>query len=79
MKTEELGSILRIRDLKVQKTEDDIIYFETGTYNTTNGVARYTVKELPTMLNKMTQLHKATTKSPLYFFNVFFGISLFFS
>ncbi|MFM8743655.1 MAG: hypothetical protein ACKODM_10070, partial [Cytophagales bacterium] len=29
-------------------------------------------------LEKLTKMHKATTKSPLFFLNIFFGISLLF-
>lgn len=75
---EELGQALRIRDLAVEKTEGELMYFEQGTFNTSTGVATYTVKQLPYVLEKMTKLHKATTKSPLFFLNIFFGISLFF-
>ena len=41
-------------------------------------MAQYTVKKLPLVLDKMTSLHKATTNSPLYFLNIFFGASLLF-
>ena len=75
---EELGKALRIRDFKPTKTEGDIVYFENGTYNSKTGQASFTTKELPFVLNKMTQIHKATTKSPLYFLNIFFGVALFF-
>jgi hypothetical protein len=34
--------------------------------------------KLPFVLEKMERLHKATTNSPLYFFNIFFGLSLLF-
>jgi len=33
---------------------------------------------LPYLLDKMTKVHKATHKSPLYFMNLFFGLSLLF-
>ncbi|MDE0599212.1 MAG: hypothetical protein OSB51_08560, partial [Dokdonia donghaensis] len=34
--------------------------------------------ELPYILDKMEHLHKATTNSPVYFLNIFFGASLLF-
>lgn len=74
----ELGKLLRLRDFKPVKTEGDLVYFENGIYNSKTGEASYTVKELPFLLNKMTQIHKATTNSPLYFLNIFFGLSLLF-
>lgn len=76
--TQELGNALKIKGLKVTSEEGDIVRFEQGTYNKATGEAKYTVKELPFVLDKMTHLHKATTKDPLYFLNIFFGASLLF-
>jgi hypothetical protein len=75
---EELGRALRVRDFKVDKEEGGIVYFKTGTYNSTTGIAEYSVRQLPTMLDKMTKLHKASTNQPLFFLNVFFAFSLLF-
>jgi len=74
----ELGKTLKIKNFKTDKTEVDIIYFKNGTYNSTTGVANYTLKELPFDIQKLTKLHKANSNSPLYFLNIFFGISLLF-
>ena len=74
----ELGKAIKIKRLKVDKVEGDIYYFKEGTYNRQTGVANYTQKKLPYVLDKMTHLHKATTNDPLYFLNIFFGISLLF-
>jgi len=78
LKSEELGRTLRLRDFKIEKEEGDFISFKQGTYNKSSGVAKYTSKELPFFMDKLTQLHKANTGSPLFFLNVFFGISLLF-
>ena len=77
-KVEDLGRELRIREFKIDKTENGVMYFEQGTFNTSTGEATVHVKELPTFLDKLTKLHKATTDSPLFFFNIFFGASLLF-
>jgi uncharacterized iron-regulated membrane protein len=77
-KIEELGKALRIRDLKILKEENNIVYFKQGTFDKTTGVAQVTTKELPFLLEKLTKLHKADTKEPLFFLNVFFGLSLLF-
>ena len=77
-KTEELGKILKIKRLRIKKKEGDMIYFETGSYNKNNGLAKYKVKKLPFVLEKMTRLHKAKTSDPLFFLNIFFALSLFF-
>ena len=75
---EELGQTLRIKNLTVQRTDGDILYFEQGQYDQSSGSATYTKKELPLVLDKMTKLHKATTNSPVYWLNIFFGVSLLF-
>src|ERR1700759_3346186 len=78
IKTEDLGRELRMRDFKVEKEEGDIIRFEQGTYNKSTGMAKYTSKEWPFFIEKLTRLHKADTNSPLFFLNVFFALSLLF-
>jgi len=75
---EQLGRELRIREFKVTGENGDIVSFKEGTYNKATGDADYIVKDLPPALERLTQLHKASTKDPLFYLNVFFGISLFF-
>ncbi|MBU4538514.1 MAG: hypothetical protein L6264_01910 [Weeksellaceae bacterium] len=69
---------IKIKGFEVEKTENGILYFKDGTYNSATGEAKYTKKELPFVLNKMTQLHKSQSKDTLSPLNTFFGISLFF-
>jgi len=64
--------------VKVHKTEGDVLYFEQGNYNTKTGLASVNKMELPFILGKMEKMHKATTNSPLFYLNVFFGASLLF-
>lgn len=78
IKPEDLGKAIRFKNFKVEKTEGDIIFFKSGTYNTTSGKAEYTSKQLPFVIKKFTELHKANSSSPLYFLNIFFGVSLLF-
>lgn len=75
---EELGRALRVRDFKADRTEGTIVYFKQGNVDTATGVATITTKELPRAIQKLEDLHKATTKSPLFFLNIFFGASLLF-
>jgi hypothetical protein len=75
---DELGKLLQIRDLKIDKEDGNILYFKNGTYDKSTGTASYTVKELPYFIDKMTHLHKAKSADPLFFFNIFFGLSLLF-
>ena len=79
LKTAELSGALRIKGgVKPQKTEGDVVYFKQGEYNTATGMATIKKMELPFILDKMEHLHKATTNSPVYFLNIFFGLSLLF-
>lgn len=74
----ELGRALKSRNLKITKTENNILHFKNGNYNSETGFVNYTSNELPFVLKKMTGLHKATTNSPVYWLNIFFGLSLLF-
>jgi hypothetical protein len=78
LEEEALGSELRIRDFRVERRDGDILYFSQGSYDQVSGMALVTQKQLPYVLDKFTKLHKATTNSPLFFMNIFFGLSLFF-
>jgi hypothetical protein len=78
IESQEVGKEIRIKDFKVEKEEGDVITFKQGTYNKATGVAKYTAKELPYIADKLTRLHKADTKKPLFFLNIFFGLSLLF-
>ena len=75
---EALGKKLKIKRLKVEREEGDIFYFKNGTYNKSTGLANYTEKKLPIILDKMTHLHKAKSSQPLFFLNIFFGMALLF-
>ena len=74
----ELGRALHMNKLKVERQQEGIYYFKNGTYNSETGLAKYTKKELPYVLDRMTHLHKANTNDPLYFLNIFFGTALLF-
>ena len=74
----EAGKKLKIKRFKVDKKEGSVYHFKQGTYDSQTGIAKYTKKELPFVLNKMTHLHKATTNDPLYWLNLFFGTALLF-
>ena len=74
----ELSKLLKIKRIKITKSEAGKIYFQNGFYDQKTGIAEYTTKELPFVLKKMTTLHKSKSSEPLYFLNIFFGISLLF-
>lgn len=74
----ELEKELKIKNFEVKKTENNILFFKEGTYNTTTGQAKYSKKELPLVLDKITKLHKAKSADTLSPLNAFFGVCLFF-
>jgi hypothetical protein len=74
----ELGKEIKIKGFEVNKMENGILYFKQGIYNSATGEAKYSKKELPFVLGKMTKLHKAESKEALSPLNVLFGVSLFF-
>lgn len=78
LKKEELGKELRLGQVTIDKEEGDVLYFKQGTYNKTTGAAQYNIKELYPFVAKLTKLHKASTKDPLFFLNMFFAASLLF-
>lgn len=78
VKNEQLGKALDLRRYQFDREEGDLVYFKNGDYNKKTGVAHITTKELPYILDKMTHLHKASTDDPLYWLNIFFGVSLLF-
>lgn len=69
---------LGLKDAIVFTTKDSFFYFDGGSYDSQSGVARQTKKEYPFLLDKLIKLHKATTNSPVYWLNIFFGASLLF-
>lgn len=75
---QEIGKAIGIRRLKVSKEEGGLYYYKQGTYNIETGEAKYILKKLPYLIDKMNHMHKATSGDPLFFLNIFFGVSLFF-
>lgn len=74
----EVSKAIRIPDLKASSENGDTLFFAKGWYNKASGDVQFTVRSLPPALNKLAALHKANTGSPLFFLNVFFGVSLLF-
>ena len=69
---------LNLRSDRVERTEGSVIHFRGVAYDASSGTATITRKELPYVLDKMTDLHKATTDSTFFYFNIFFGLALLF-
>ena len=75
---EDLGKAICMKDIEVEPDNGTVIGFEGGNYNKPTGAVSYTVMNLAPFAEKLTRLHKASTKDPLFFLNVFFGASLLF-
>lgn len=75
---EDLGKAIRIGGLKIESENGDLQTFRQGSYNKATGEVKYIVKSWPKIIEKLTQLHKANTKQPLFYLNIFFGVSLLF-
>lgn len=73
-----VGREIRSRDLKFTNVIKDTAYFKNGSYIPATGAISYNTKELPAGIQKLTQLHKANSKHPLFWMNIFFGVSLLF-
>lgn len=73
MSIEDVGKELRIREIKVTKTEGEIVFFQTGSYNKTSGNAVFTSKEIIFPFNKFINFHKAISSKATHWFNLVFG------
>lgn len=74
MEIGDVGKELRMREVKVTKTEGDVISFQNGTYNKTSGAAVFTSKEVMFPLNKFINFHKAISGKATHWFNLVFGL-----
>lgn len=75
---ENLGKAIKIRELKVQKTENGNMYFKEGIYNPQTGEVKYSSKELYGWIKPFTDLHKANSKNIVHYFTIVFAVALFF-
>lgn len=69
---------IRMRDFAVEKTENGILYFKNGTYNSSTGRAKFTTKEWYGWITPFTELHKTSTRSFAHYFTTIFGVLLLF-
>lgn len=73
-----LATALKLRNLKITKTEGNIQYFKEGTYNKETGIANYTTRELYSWITPFTSLHKTASKSMRHYFTIVFAVALLF-
>lgn len=74
----DLGKAIKIKELRITKTEGGIMYFKEGTYNPQTGEAKYTSSELYGWIKPFTDLHKANSKNIVHYFTIVFAVALFF-
>ncbi len=72
----ELGKMLRIRGFSVTKTEGDEVHFQNGSYNKKTGLAQYTTRQLPFVLQKCVGFHKTVSGKITHWYAVLFGAML---
>ena len=72
----ELAKALHLRGFKVSTTEDDVVHFREGTYNRITGLAAYSKRELPYVLQKFVDLHKTASGKTTHWYAILFGVLL---
>jgi len=80
----ELAKTLRVREISIVKSEGGVVYFragdtiKNGKYDKATGMVSYMEKQLPALLTKFNELHKASSRNTGHLFSVVYGILLFF-
>jgi hypothetical protein len=74
----EVAKALKLKKIKVLKTEGAVLHFKNGTYNKETGLAIYSSKKLPAWLNKFIKLHKSTSRNIVHWGATILGILLLF-
>ncbi len=69
---------LRVKGLVVEEEGPHQIRLSHGEYDRETGKAQVRTKEYLPVVDQIVHMHKATTNSPLFFLNIFFGASLLF-
>ncbi len=75
---EEVAQAMLLGEGAVQRTSGDTIFLDGAVYHSSTGEVVRTYMNLPWILKQMTDLHQANTNNRLFFFNLFFGLSLLF-
>jgi len=70
---DDLGKTLRIKGLKVSKTEGDVLHFAEGTYNKATGAVAYQAKRLPGVFEEFIDLHKTVSAKLTHWMGVVYG------
>ncbi len=73
-----LSLSLRLKNFKVIQENEEVINFQSGSYNKQSGMVVYTDKKLPSMLIKFIDLHKSVSSSPKHLPTIIYGVLLLF-
>ena len=73
---EKLAAALHLRGFKVSKVEGDVVHFRQGTYDKGTGIAAYSTRQLPSVLQKFVDLHKTMSGKINHWYAMFFSILL---
>lgn len=74
----ELETALHLRRMKIEKQEDNIIYFNYGEYDSLTGHVSYTTQEYPWIIQKFNALHLSPSAPAIHYFGIMYGILLLF-
>lgn len=82
LSADEIGQAMHLRKLKIEGDDGQHILFSSapslrdGSYDRSSGAVSYTEKRLPTLLNRITQLHKSSNSDFVHWFIVAYGVLL---
>lgn len=74
----QLKDSLKLKNLKVTRSEANVLYFKEGTYNSATGYANYQTKENYAWMTPFTELHKTASKKTAHYFTLIFAVLLLF-
>lgn len=75
---EKLGKVLGIRRFQEKQQNGDVIIFNEGSYNQATGIATYTKRSFPPLLEKFIKLHKLSSDSALHLLSLVYAVLLLF-
>ena len=78
MSAKEVGTVLKLKNMKIISEDAQVIEFANGTYNKVTGDASYTTQEVISPFKQFINLHKRSSQSPFHWFGIAFGSILLF-
>lgn len=75
---ETLAPALKMRELRIEKTEGTVVFFRGGSYDSATGMADRIQKEWIAPFDRMTELHTARSGMPIHWLTLIYGAMLLF-